>query len=98
MFRSDTRKRVVLQQITATASERRIGHHWHAMSFAPGKQSTFNGAITDVVKNLISCAAIAAWNTEEVLHIIGSEVGDAPGPNLARDPQTFKRCYNVRQI
>ena len=42
-------------------------------------KSMFNLAITEVVRDLISRAAIAAWNMEQVFQVADLEVGHAPG-------------------
>src|SRR5437016_14034318 len=54
----------------------------------------FNAAVSDVVKDLIGCAAIALWNMEQTFHLADCEVGHAPGANLPRSAQTFEARYN----
>ena len=70
-------ERGITQQVSAGAAERRIGHHWHDMLLAPWQQVTFDTTIAEIIKNLIGRAAIAVWNTEEILHVTDSEVGHA---------------------
>src|SRR5689334_16870434 len=77
---SDPCQRGVAQQV---AAERRIGHHHHAALLAPWQQVVLNPAAADIIKNLISRAAIAMRNTKEVFHIFDTEVGYAPGANLS---------------
>src|SRR6059058_4404863 len=67
-------KRRITQQAGAGAAEWRIGHHRHAVLLAPRQQVMFNGAVPDVVKDLISRAATALWNMEQVFQISNLEV------------------------
>ena len=69
-------------KLGAGAAERRIGHHRHAVLLAPWQQVTFNAAVADIVRDLISRAAIALWNTKELFHVTDIEVGHAPSANL----------------
>src|SRR3979409_1832577 len=95
MRRGNACKRGIAQQAGAGAAERRIGHHRHAVPLAPWQQVMLDPAVAEVVKDLISRAAIAVWNAEEIFHITGLEVGHAPGANLARRAQAFERCTNA---
>src|SRR5437764_6182120 len=91
-------KRGIAQQAGAGAAERRIGHHRHAVPLAPWQQVMLDIAVREVVKDLISRAAIAAWNTEQVFHVTDLKVGHAPSANLARRAQAFERCYNAGEV
>src|SRR5271157_867543 len=55
---ANTWKRGITQQAGTGAAERRIGHHWHPVLLAPWQQVMFNAAVADVVRDLISRAAI----------------------------------------
>src|SRR5262249_28796449 len=79
---ANTCKRGITQQIGAGATEWRIGHHRHTVPLAPRQQSTFDAAVPDVVKHLISRAAIALWNMEQVFEVSDLKVGHPPGANL----------------
>src|SRR6516165_1856554 len=82
---------------TAT-TERRIGHHRHAMLLAPWQQVIFDAAVADVVRDLIGRAEIAVWNMEELFHVPDAEVGHTPGSNLPRRAETFERRDNDGQV
>src|SRR5262245_39640782 len=81
---TDTFKRRITQQLGAGAAEGGISHHRHAVALAPWEQVTFNAPVPDTVRELISRATIALWNTEEIFHIADLEIGDAPRANLSR--------------
>src|SRR4029453_16302412 len=98
LLRGDTCKRRITQQLGAGAAERRISHHRHAVPLAPREQVTFNAPVRDTVRELISRAAIALWNTEEIFHIADLEMGDAPRANLSRRAQFFKRGHNAGEV
>src|SRR6266566_7032906 len=72
-------KRRITQQAGAGTAEWRIGHHRHAVLLAPWQQVMFNTAVADVVRDLISGAAIALWNMEEAFQVADLEVRHAPG-------------------
>src|SRR5438132_14407044 len=77
-----TGKRWITQEGATGAAEWRIGHHGHAVLLAPWQQVMFNAAVADVVGDLISRAAIALWNMEQVFQIADLEIGHPPGANL----------------
>src|SRR5262245_12427953 len=95
---TDTYKRRITQQLGAGAAERRISHHRHAVPLAPREQVTLNAPVSDTVRELISRAAIALWNTEEIFHVSDLEIGDAPRANLSRRAQFFKRGHNAGEV
>src|SRR6516165_7019575 len=88
----------IAQQAGTGTTERRIGHHRHAMLLAPWQQVIFNAAVADVVIDLIGRAAIAVWNMEELFHVPDTEVGHAPGSNLPRRAETFERRDNDGEV
>src|SRR6516165_9886692 len=90
---ANTCKRAITQQTGAGTAERRIGHHRDAVLHAPWQQVMFNAAVSDVVKDLIGCAAIASRNLEQTFHLVDCEVGHAPGANFPRHAQTFEAPY-----
>src|SRR6516162_10767187 len=55
-------------------------------------------AIAEIIKDLIGRAAIAVWNTQEVLHVADLEVGHAPGVNLPGRAQAFERPHNAGEL
>src|SRR5262249_46040407 len=65
----NTRKRGIVQQAGAGTAERRIGHHRHTVLLAPWQQIMFNAAVVEIVKDLISRAAIALWDMEQILQL-----------------------------
>src|SRR5262245_35457383 len=81
---SDPDKRGITQQLCAGATEGRVSHHRHAVPLAPWQQVTLNAPVTNTVRELISHAAIALWNTEEIFHVVDREIGDTPRANLSR--------------
>ena len=62
---ANTCKRGITQQIGAGATERRIGHHRHAVPLAPWQPFMFNAAVLEAVRDLIGRAAIALRNFAE---------------------------------
>ena len=59
----NTPKVGITQQAGAESAKRRIGHHRHAVPFAPRQQVAFNAAAAEVVRDLIRRAAIAFRGT-----------------------------------
>src|SRR6516162_1993398 len=72
---ANTCNREITQQAGGGAAEWRIGHHRHAVLLAPRQQVMFNAAVADVVRDLISRAAIALRNMEQALQVADLEVG-----------------------
>jgi hypothetical protein len=64
MCRGNSLKNGIAQQAGAEATKRRIGHHRHAVPFAPWQEVAFNAAAAEVVKDLIGRAAIALCNVK----------------------------------
>ncbi len=61
-------KRRIIQQTPTGATERRIGYHYIVL-IAPRQQVTLYAAIGEVVRDLISGAAVASRNAEQTLHM-----------------------------
>jgi hypothetical protein len=95
---TNTCKHRIAQQAGAGAAEWRIGHHRHAVLLAPRQQVMFNAAVADVVRDLISRAAIALSNTEQVFQVSDLEVGHAPGANLPCRAQIFKSLHDAGEV
>ena len=55
-------ERRITQQRAARSAKRGVGHYWQCVLRTPEQQVMFNGAVTETVGNLISCAAIAMRN------------------------------------
>jgi hypothetical protein len=68
------------------------------MLLAPWQQVMFIAAVAEVVKHLVSRAAIALWNPEQIFHIADGEVGHPPRTNLSRRAQILKRCHDAGQV
>ena len=58
----------------------------------------FNGPVTETVRDLIGCAAIAMRNANKPLHVADIEIGDAPGAYLAFRTQILKGRYHARKV
>src|SRR5882672_8891676 len=86
MHSADLRQRAVSQQEVGVfeAAERRSRHHRHIVLLAPWQNVTLKVTVTETVTNLIGCASMAVWNTEQLFHLVNVEVGDAPSANLFR--------------
>src|SRR5882762_9581621 len=84
MHRGDLRQRAVTHQEVIVAAERRIRHHRHIVLLAPWQNLKLNATVIETVRNLIGCASMAVWNTEQSFHLVNVEVGDAPSANLSR--------------
>src|ERR1700686_378768 len=86
MHSADLRQRAVAQQGVGVfeAAERRSRHHRHIVLRAPWQNVTLKVTVTETVTNLIGCASMAVWNTEQLFHLVNVEVGDAPSANLSR--------------
>ena len=91
-------KNGITQQAAVGAAERRISHHRHAMLLAPWQQVMFNAAVAEVVRNLISGAAISLLSTEQTFHVANRKIGHTPGPNLSCRTQIFKGRHNTREV
>src|SRR5215472_5348795 len=81
MCSTDPRQGWIAHQ--ATLAQRRIGHHRHAVPFAPWQQVVFNSATAEVAIDLIGRATIALWNAEQSFHLGDCKIGYAPGTYLA---------------
>src|SRR5882672_8831102 len=66
------------------AAERRSRHHRHIVLRAPWQNVTLKVTVSETVTNLIGCASVAVWNSEQLFHLVNVEVGDAPSANLSR--------------
>src|SRR5207248_4954350 len=95
---ADTYKRGITQQAGTGAAERRISHHRHAVLLAPWQQLTLYGAVAEAVRELISRAAIAFWNPEQIFHVADLKIGHAPSADLPCRAQIFKRGHNAGEI
>src|SRR5258708_24374513 len=95
---ADTYKRGITQQAGTGAAERRISHHRHAVLLAPWQQLTLYAAVAQAVRELISRAAIAFLNTEQIFHVADLEIGNAPSANLRCRASVFKRRHKARAI
>src|SRR6202158_435298 len=86
MHSADLRQRAVTQQSVGVfdAAERRSRHHRHIVLRAPWQNVTLNGTVTETVNNLIGCASMAVWYTEQLFHLLNVEIGHAPSANLSR--------------
>src|SRR5207248_5745315 len=80
------------------AAERRSRHHRHVVLRAPWQNVTLKVPVAETVTNLIGCASMAVWNTEQLFHLANVEVGDAPGANLSRRAQSFEVGYDAGEI
>src|ERR1700686_3047625 len=65
-------------------AERRSRHPRHIVLSAPRQNVTLKVTDTETVTNLIGCASMAVWNTEQLFHLVNVEVGDPPSANLSR--------------
>src|ERR1700675_1618559 len=80
MHSAELRQRALTQQLAGEfdAAERRSRHHRHIVLRAPWQNVNLNATVTETVRNLIGCASLAVWNTEQLFHLLDVEVGDAP--------------------
>ena len=54
--------------------------------------------VTEVVRDLISRAAIALWNTEQVFQVADLEVGHAPSANFPCQAQVLKSRHDAGEV
>lgn len=64
-------------------AEWRIGDHGDTMPFAPRDHRVLNRAFLQMIEHLIAGDAVFAGGVEDLVEIIGIEIGDAPGFDLA---------------
>ena len=95
---TNTREHGVMQQRAVRSPEWGVGHYWYCVLLAPWQQIMFNGAVSETVRNLISCATIAMRNAYKPLHVADIEIGDAPGAYLALRTQILKGRYHARKV
>src|SRR5436853_1827338 len=98
MDSGDLRQRAVTYQEVMVAAERRIRHHRHIVLLAPQQNGRLNVTVVKTVRDLIGCAAMAVWNTEQIFHLANVEVGYTPSANLSRRAQLFESCYNGGEL
>src|SRR6516162_7046390 len=68
------------------------------MPRAPRQQVMFNAAVAEVVADLISRAAVTLWKMEQAFHVADLKIGHAPGANLSRRTQIFKRRHDAGKV
>src|SRR5215469_6306895 len=78
MRHADLRQRSVGYHEIIVAAERRIRHHRHIVLRAPRQEVALDATVVETVRDLIGCAAIAAWNPKQIFHLTSVEVGYAP--------------------
>ncbi|KAG5722849.1 hypothetical protein E4T56_gene18718, partial [Termitomyces sp. T112] len=64
-------------------SERRIGDDGNAMLLAPGHDRMRDGALLQVIEHLVAGDPALAADREQFVQIVGVEIADAPGADLA---------------
>src|SRR5213082_184937 len=90
MDSGDLRQRAVTYQEVIVAAERRIRHHRHIVLLAPQQNGRLNVTVVETVRDLIGCAAMAVWNTEQIFHLANVEL-DTP---QARIFPAVRSCSN----
>src|ERR1700678_2100290 len=95
---ADLCQRAVTDDEVMVAAEGGIRHDRHVVLSAPRQEITLNASICEAVRDLIGCATIAVWNTEQVLHLARVEVGDAPGADLFRRTQLFECRHDAGEF
>src|SRR6266853_2293060 len=100
MRSAELHQRALTQQSASVfdAAERRSRHHRHIVLSGPWQNVTLKVTDTETVTNLIGCASMAVWNTEQLFHLLNVEVGDAPSANLSRRAQLFEFGDNAGEI
>jgi len=93
VFCGNARKDGITKETGLGTTERRVGHHRHAVLPAPRQHVIFNLPVRQAVADLIGRATIAAWNTEEIFHLGDCEVGYAPSADLAHRGQATTSEY-----
>ena len=84
MHGGDLHQRAVAYHEVMVAAERRVRHHRHIVLLAPRQNRRLNVTVVETVRDLIGCAAMAVWNTEQIFHLAAVEVGYTPSANLSR--------------
>src|SRR5260370_12085043 len=86
MHSAELHQRALTQQSAGVfdAAERRSRHHRHIVLRAPWQNVTLKVTVSEAVTNLIGCASMAVWNSEQLFHLVDVEVRDAPSANLSR--------------
>jgi len=84
MDSADLRQRAVTYYEVMVATERRIRHDRHVVLLAPWQNIALNSAVVETVRDLISCAAMTVWNTEQIFHLANVEIGYTPSADLLR--------------
>ena len=95
MRSADLGKCAITHDEMFVAAERRIRHHWHIVLLAPGQNVALYLPPVETVRDLIGCATMTVWHTEQIFHLAAVEVGYAPGANLPRGAQLLESGYNA---
>ncbi len=74
-----------------------VRHRRHLPPGKPRQQIELRSAPRDVVQDLVRHARIAAGHREEVFHVVGIEVADAPVTDLARATQRLEPFDRLRE-
>src|ERR1700704_3096246 len=73
MDSTDLRQRAVTYYKVMVPAERRVRHHRHVVLLAPQQNGRLNVTVVETVRDLIGCAAMAVWNTEQIFHLAAVE-------------------------
>src|SRR5579864_7311123 len=66
---ADLRKSAITHDEMTLATEGRVSHHWHMVLRAPGQKVMLDTTVSETVRDLIGCATMAVWNSEQRFHL-----------------------------
>jgi len=84
-----------LTRQATVAAEGTVGHHRHTVSFAPWQHGMLDGALLQVIEDLVAGGVVLARNGADLLEVGYIEVAHTPGANLPVPPQLFETGNGV---
>ena len=94
MMGEERARRAVAKQVALL--DRAVGHHRHPALAEPGQQVVLRAAAGEVVEDLVGRTARPTGG-DQLLHVVGIQVADAPVPDLARGTQTLHRLHRLAE-
>ena len=98
MRSADLRQRGITYDEVVIAAEGGIRHYRYTVLRAPGQKIALDATVAEAVRDLISRAALAIGNAEQIVHLAPAEVGYTPSANLSRRAELFECRHHTGEV